>query len=108
MINNSKIVYSTDDSIPMEDEESKFSSTNVADQKVRIHLDRKVGGKIISVVKGLNELDTTLKSIAKELKKSCGVGGSIKKGDILIQGNQREKIQKILLQKGYNVKLSGG
>ena len=108
MTKNSKIVYSTDTSQSIDEKKPKYNSIDIAVQKVRIHLDRKGGGRIISVVKGLNELDTTLLTIAKELKKSCGVGGSVKNGDILIQGNHRVKIQKILVQKGYNVKLSGG
>ena len=49
-----------------------------------------------------------LKSLATELKKACGVGCSAKNGEILIQGNHREKIQELLMVKGYNIKLSGG
>ena len=75
---------------------------------VKLHLDRRGGGKIISVVRGLQEPEMKLKSLATELKKACGVGGSAKNGEILIQGNHREKIQELLMVKGYNVKLSGG
>ena len=107
-MSNSKLVYSTDDSICISDEHGVDIRRNPSEQKVRLHLDRKGGGKIVSIVKGLTEPPNTLNTIAKELKKGCGVGGSVKRGEILIQGNKRETIQNILLKKGYDVKLSGG
>jgi translation initiation factor 1 len=54
------------------------------------------------------EPSSSLRLIARELKKGCGVGGTVKNGDILIQGSHREKIKAILESKGYKVKLSGG
>ena len=107
-MSNSKLVYSTDDSVCTSDEHGTGIRRDPSDQKVRLHLDRKGGGKIVSIVKGLTEPPDTLNTIAKELKKGCGVGGSVKRGEILIQGNKRETIQNILLKKGYDVKLSGG
>ncbi len=107
-MSNSKLVYSTDGSVCTSDEHGTGIRRDPSDQKVRLHLDRKGGGKVVSIVKGLTEPPDTLNTIAKELKKRCGVGGSVKKGEILIQGNKRETIQNILLKKGYDVKLSGG
>ena len=107
-MNNSKLVYSTNESVINNFDSKCDNSVQPKQQRVRLHLDRKGGGKIISLVKGLQETDDTLKLLAKSLKKACGVGGSVKNGEILIQGNHREKIQSILSQKGYNVKLSGG
>ena len=107
-MSNSKLVYSTDDSICTSDEHGTVIRRDPSDQKFRLHLDRRGGGKVVSIVKGLNEPPDTLNTIAKELKKRCGVGGSVKKGEILIQGNKRRIIQNILLKKGYDVKLSGG
>jgi len=105
---NSKVIYSTDSDYSINDKDESFEVISPRDQKVRIHLDRKGGGKIVSVVKGLKEHDDKIKLIAKELKKACGVGGAAKGGEILIQGNHREKIQALLKQKGYDAKLSGG
>jgi len=107
-MSNSKLIYSTDDSICTSDEHGTVIRRDPSDQKVRLHLDRRGGGKVVSIVKGLTEPLDTLNTIAKELKKGCGVGGSVKKGEILIQGNKRGIIQNILLKKGYDVKLSGG
>ena len=105
---NSKLVYSTDDSINFNGEVKKSIKIEPSDQHIRIHLDRKGGGKIVSVIKGLKSSDLELNQLAKVLKKRCGVGGSVKDQNILIQGNFREKLRELLIQKGYNVKLSGG
>lgn len=77
---------------------------------VRVWLDKKHrGGKTASVIKGIEATDEELKALCKELKTKCGVGGSSKNGEIIIQGDQRQKILKHLLAKGYTkTKLAGG
>ncbi|MBL7013761.1 MAG: translation initiation factor [Candidatus Marinimicrobia bacterium] len=105
---NHSFVYSTDSSISHNDEKNNIQFPKAKDQHIRIHLDRKGGGKIVSVIKGIMMEPQELKQLAKELKSKCGVGGTVKDGRVLIQGNHREKIQQILIQKGFNVKLSGG
>tara|TARA_B100001250_G_scaffold295031_1_gene256604 strand:- start:418 stop:741 length:324 start_codon:yes stop_codon:yes gene_type:complete len=107
-MSNSKLVYSTDTTLSNLEESVATKRVRASQQKVRLHLDRKGGGKIVTLVKGLKEPREKIMNITKELKKKCGTGGTVKNGEILIQGNQRTVIQKILLKKGYDVKLSGG
>ncbi|MBT3299409.1 MAG: translation initiation factor [Candidatus Marinimicrobia bacterium] len=105
---NHKFVYSTD---PIESEEPSNEREECLlpkEQDIRIHLDRKGGRKIVSVIKGLSLNGNDFKQLAKELKSQCGVGGAVKDGYILIQGDHRNKLQEILKSKGYHVKLSGG
>jgi len=106
-MSNSRIVYSTGDATVLQDDH-KQKDIRPSDQKVRLHLDRKGGGKIVTVIKGLVQDDDSMVDLTRELKKRCGTGGSYKNNEILIQGNKRETIQTILLDKGYDAKLSGG
>ena len=105
---NSRLVYSTDSEFEQERSPNDLVAVLPNEQRIRLHLDRKVGGKIVTVIKGLQESKDTTILLARELKRACGVGGSIKGSDILIQGNQRTKIQSLLGEKGYDVVLSGG
>lgn len=107
-MSNSTIVYSTDNGAHKDDEAKQINHPEPSEQKVRLHLDRKGGGKIVTVIRGMNHEDEVLVNLTKELKKRCGSGGSFKENKILIQGNKREIIKEILLKKGYDVKLSGG
>jgi len=79
------------------------------DQMLEAHFSNKGrGGKTVTVIAGFQGKETDLKTLAKFLKKKCGVGGSVKDGDIIIQGNYREKIMTILQKEGYNIKRVGG
>ena len=65
-------------------------------------------GKIVTLVKGIDVDKDTLEYISKKLKRKLSVGGSIKDGIIIIQGNNRDKIQENLLKMGHSVKKIGG
>ena len=107
-MSNSRIVYSTDNGSYKDDELTGIHHPKPSQQKVRLHLDRRGSGKIVTVIKGLVHEDEKMVNLTKELKKRCGVGGSFKENKILIQGNKRDIIKEILSKKGYDVKLSGG
>lgn len=65
-------------------------------------------GAGVSLISGLDLSDDELKKLAAELKKRCGCGGSVKEGNIEIQGDKRDLLKQLLEQKGFKVKLAGG
>lgn len=78
-------------------------------QIVYLHRESKGrGGKTVTLVKKLILSEKDLKALAKQLKRACGTGGTIKDGVIEIQGEHREKISNVLQKIGYKVKISGG
>ncbi len=66
------------------------------------------GGKVVTLVTGVPLIGPELKTLAKELKKKCGVGGGLKDGVIEIQGEQRDLLVRELTKRGFTVKKSGG
>jgi len=102
------IVYSTNQDYQYEYEREE-ESLAPEEQDLRVWLDKKHrGGKTASVVKNFIGNESDLKDLAKILKSKCGVGGSAKDGEIIIQGDHRDKIVKILSDMGYAVKKAGG
>ncbi len=103
------LVYSTNRDLSFERaDEGGEEHLHPSEQNLRIHLDRLGGGKFVSRVAGFAGSEEELEKLGKELKQKCGVGGGVKNGDILIQGDHRDKILALLLKAGYHAKKAGG
>src|SRR5690606_32395656 len=103
-------VYSTDPDFEYKSDEGEIENTPEPRlQDLRVLLDRKQrGGKAVTLITGFRGSDEDLGILSKKLKQKCGVGGSEKNRDILIQGDFREKILILLQAEGYKAKKAGG
>lgn len=107
--NTSGFVYSTNPDFSVENEESNEETLAPNQQDLRVWRDSKSRkGKTVTLVKGFIGTDDDLKTLEKLLKSKCGVGGTSKDGEIVIQGDMRDKIHDILKAAGYGVKKAGG
>ena len=102
-------VFSTNSDFQPEQENREVTTPRPEDQRLEAHFNSKGrGGKIVTVIKGFEGNEEDLNALGKDLKKKCGVGGSVKDGEIIIQGDVREKVMQLLKQDGYKVKRVGG
>lgn len=103
------MVYSTDPGFKYEtDDEPEAETLPPARQDLRVWLDRKQrAGKVVTLVKGFVGRDEDLQELARLLKTKCGVGGAAKEGEIIIQGDHRDRVVEILAKGGYRCKKAG-
>jgi translation initiation factor 1 len=99
------IVYSTDPGFGLTPEDAEEKPMSPSEQRLRIRLETKHrGGKTVTIVDGFKGTEAGLQELGRNLKNACGTGGSAKDGEIIIQGDHRERIRNWLSQKGYPAK----
>lgn len=98
-------IYSYEDDFDSQDE----TTLPPNEQKLYVSLDRKQRkGNGVTLIEGFVGSEDDLNDLGKSLKSKCGVGGSVKDGEVLIQGDNRDKVIKLLEADGYSVKRKGG
>lgn len=101
-MSKNNIVYSTNPNFEFEDENEDVETLPKEKQQLKVTIDRKQRkGKSVTLITGFVGKKEDLDEIAKELKSKCGVGGSAKNNEIIIQGEFKEKITNLLIQSGY-------
>ena len=106
--NKKGVIYSTNTHFRFEYENEERKTLPNNEQYLKVYIDKHRAGKVAVIIKDFVGKTEDLKALGKLLKIKCGVGGSAKNGEIIIQGNVRDKIMKILEKEDYNYKRVGG
>nr|WP_294902782.1 translation initiation factor [uncultured Lacibacter sp.] len=101
---NRGFVFSTDPDFRFEEQEREQQDTLApAQQNLRVKLETKHrAGKTVTLVDGFVGTDDDAEKLGKQLKNFCGTGGSVKDGEIIVQGDQRDRVLQFLLKNGYS------
>ena len=106
-MSESQIVFSTDPDFNNQNKTPNKSASH-HNQDLRVHLDRRGGGKIVTIIRGYKGTSKQLLKLCSSLKKKFSIGGTVKDGTILLQGNIRDKLIIYLINEGFSAKSSGG
>ena len=106
--NRKGVMYSTNPDFEFEYENEKMDTLSNNQQNLKVCIDKHRAGNIAVIIKGFVGTADNLKALGKILKAKCGVGGSAKNGEIIIQGDLRDKVMDILAKEGYNYRRVGG
>ena len=106
--NRKGVMYSTNPDFEFEYENEKMDTLSNNQQNLKVCIEKHRAGKIAVIIKGFVGTADNLKALGKILKAKCGVGGSAKNGEIIIQGDLRDKVMDILAKEGYNYRRVGG
>ncbi|HTE31883.1 MAG TPA: translation initiation factor [Chryseolinea sp.] len=103
------VVYSTATDFEFKyQEQGETSTLPPQQQNLRVLLDKSMrAGKQVTLVTGFAGTSTDLEKLGKLLKSKCGVGGAVKNGEVIIQGDHRDKLVQLLQKEGYKVKRAG-
>jgi translation initiation factor 1 len=102
------LVYSTNPNFKPEERHDEEENISPTKGQLKVYLDRLGGGKFVSRINGFTGKTGDIELLGKMLKQKCGVGGTVKEREILIQGDHRDKIILLLLKEGYKAKKAGG
>ena len=103
------VVFSTNPDFKYETSTNEETTTlEPSEQNLKIWLDRLKGGRVATVIRGYVGSSSDLAELGKNLKESCGVGGTVKDGEIIIQGEHRDRVVELLTKAGYRWKKAGG
>ncbi len=106
--NRGGVVYSTNSSYDYNSNDDE-ETLSIDEQLLYVSLDsKKRKGKTVTLVEGFVGSKDDLNALGKLLKSKCGVGGTAKDGEIIVQGNLKQKVADILTKEGYSIKLKGG
>jgi len=103
-----RVVYSTNPDFVEEIENNEPDTLAANAQTLYVRLERLKGGKIATVIENFIGKNEDLEKLGKTIKNKCGVGGTVKDGYILLQGEHRDKVMILLTQLGYKTKKKGG
>jgi translation initiation factor 1 len=100
--NSNGIIYSTDPDFRLEEDSPAEITLLPQQQRLKVRLDTKQrAGKAVTLIEGFSGRKEDLEDLGKKLKATCGTGGSAKDGEIIIQGDQRDKVTQWLVKNGY-------